>query len=118
MFNNFTYYTPTKVIFGNDAEKNLGDLIKDNNCNKVLVVYGGKSVLKNGVLKKVTDALLAKNVNFVELNGVVPNPKLSKVYEGIELAKKENNVVFGGRLGEYRYYDMHQIVTKALSHFK
>ena len=90
MFNNFTYYTPTKVIFGNDAEKNLGDLIKDNNCNKVLVVYGGKSVLKNGVLKKVTDALLAKNVNFVELNGVVPNPKLSKVYEGIELAKKEN----------------------------
>ncbi|HEY5586060.1 MAG TPA: iron-containing alcohol dehydrogenase [Ruminiclostridium sp.] len=87
---NFKYYTPTKVIFGKDTETQVGDLIEAQQCKKVLVHFGGSSAKKSGLLDKVLDSLTKVGIDYVSLGGVVPNPRLSKVYEGIELCKKES----------------------------
>lgn len=87
--NNFNYYTPTKVIFGRNTETQVGSLIKEQKCRKVLIHYGGKSAIKSGLISRVKQSLTEANIPFVELGGVVPNPRLSLVYKGIELCKKE-----------------------------
>ena len=87
---NFQYYTPTKVIFGKDSEKEVGALIKEQGCKKVLVHYGGQSAKKSELLDRIFKALEVEGVDYVSLGGVVPNPRLSKVYEGIELCKEED----------------------------
>ena len=87
--NNFTYWTPTKVIFGKDAEKQTGKLVKAQNCKKVLVHFGGQSAEKSGLLDKIRKSLESENISYVTLGGVVPNPRLSLVREGIALCKKE-----------------------------
>ena len=86
---NFQYFTPTKVVFGKDAELKVGPLVKEEGCKKVLVHYGGQSAKKSGLLNRVCEALKDFDIDYVTLGGVVPNPHLSKVYEGIELCKKE-----------------------------
>ena len=86
---NFNYFTPTKVVFGKGTHEQVGKLIKEYKCEKVLLHYGSGSVVKSGLLDKVKAALDAENIAWVELGGVVPNPRLSLVYEGIELAKRE-----------------------------
>ncbi len=86
---NFTFYTPTRVVFGKDTEGQVGDLAKAYGAHKVLLHYGGKSAEKSGLLGRVRLALEMAEVGYVELGGVVPNPHLDKVYEGIELCKKE-----------------------------
>lgn len=86
---NFEYYTPTKVIFGKDRENEVGALVKACGGTKVLVHFGGGSVKRSGLLDRVLAALDAAGITHVELGGVVPNPRLSKVREGIELGKKE-----------------------------
>lgn len=86
---NFKYYTPTKVIFGKGTEDQVGQLVKEQNCKKVLIHYGMGSVVRSGLLDKVKKALDEESIPWVELGGAVPNPRLSLVYEGIELAKKE-----------------------------
>ena len=86
---NFNYFTPTKVVFGKGTHEQVGKLIKEYKCEKVLLHYGSGSVVKSGLLDKVKAALDAENIEWVELGGVVPNPRLSLVYEGIELAKRE-----------------------------
>lgn len=88
--NNFTYYTPTKVVFGKDTDKQVGQLIKEQNCRKVLIHYGGQSAKRSGLLGRIKASLEAEHIAYVELGGVVPNPRLSLVYEGIELCKKES----------------------------
>lgn len=88
--NNFNYYAPTKVVFGKEKENEVGKLIKEQNCQKVLIHYGGSSAKKSGLIDKVKKSLEEENINYIELGGVVPNPRLSLVYEGIELCKKEN----------------------------
>ena len=88
--NNFTYYTPTKVVFGKDTDKQVGQLVKEQNCKKVLIHYGGQSAKRSGLLDRIKASLEAENIAYVELGGVVPNPRLSLVYEGIELCKKES----------------------------
>ena len=90
MVADFTYYAPTKVVFGKDAELQVGSLIQAEGCNKVLVHYGSESARKSGLLQSVFDSLTNAGIAYVELGGVVPNPRLSKVYEGIELCKKEH----------------------------
>ncbi len=85
----FTYYTPTKVVFGNDAETQVGSLIQEQNCKKVLVHYGSGSAIRSGLLDRIIDSLERANIGHVLLGGVVPNPRLSKVHEGIELGRKE-----------------------------
>lgn len=86
---NFEYYTPTKVVFGKGAEEKVGALVKQQGCKKVLVHYGSQSAKKSGLIDQVAASLRAEGIDFVELGGVVPNPRLSKVYEGIELCKQE-----------------------------
>ena len=85
----FKYFTPTKVIFGKDTEKKVADLIKEFGGNKVLIHYGTGSVIRSGLMKKVTDTLDEAGISYVSLGGAVPNPRLGLVYEGIDLCKKE-----------------------------
>ena len=87
---NFKYFTPTKVLFGKGTENQVGILVKEQKCKKVLIHYGMGSVIKSGLLDKVKRALDAENIPWVELGGAVPNPRISLVYEGIELARKED----------------------------
>ncbi len=86
----FVYYTPTKVVFGKDSEKQLPSLLKEFNATKVLIHFGGQSAIKSGLLDEVKCALDSAAIAHVSLGGVVANPRLSLVYEGIELCKKEN----------------------------
>ena len=86
---NFVYYTPTEVVFGKGSESKVGSLVKQFGGKKVLLHYGGKSAERSGLLGRVCGALDAECVEYVKLGGVVPNPRLSKVYEGIELCRKE-----------------------------
>lgn len=86
---NFEYYTPTKVVFGKDTEKQVGELVKAFGGTKVLVHFGGQSAKKSGLLDRICNSLEEAGLSYVTLGGVVPNPHLSKVYEGIELCKKE-----------------------------
>lgn len=86
---NFNYYTPTKVVFGKNTEDKCGELVKEQGCKKVLIHYGSGSVKRSGLLDKVKASLDESGVDYIELGGAVPNPRLSLVYEGIELAKKE-----------------------------
>ncbi|MGO2118425.1 MAG: iron-containing alcohol dehydrogenase [Fusobacterium sp.] len=87
---NFKYYTPTKVIFGKDTEKEIANLLKEFNGKKILIHYGGGSVVRSGLLAKVKNYLKESNIDYVELGGVKPNPRLSLVKKGIELGKREN----------------------------
>ena len=85
----FNYYTPTKVVFGKETEMKVADLIREFGGTKVLIHYGGGSVIRSGLMKRVTDTLDAAGISYVILGGAVPNPHLGLVYEGIELCKKE-----------------------------
>lgn len=86
---NFAYYTPTKVVFGKNSEEQTGKLVKEQGCGKVLVHYGGKSAVKSGLLDRICRSLEREGVEYVTLGGVVPNPRLSKVHEGIRLCREE-----------------------------
>jgi len=85
--NNFTYYNPTKIEFGKEKENDIGEYLKDSDIKKVLLVYGEGSIKKNGIYNRIIDSLDNNNIEFEELSGVVSNPLLSKVNEGIKLAK-------------------------------
>ena len=85
----FKYFTPTKVVFGKNTEEKVAELIQEFGGKKVLIHYGGGSVIRSGLMKRVTDKLDAAGIKYVMLGGAVPNPHLSLVYEGIELCKKE-----------------------------
>lgn len=85
----FEYYTPTRVIFGKDTENRIGELVQGYGAQKVLIHYGGKSARKSGLIDRVKAVLDASGISHVELGGVVPNPHLSKVREGIALGKQE-----------------------------
>ena len=87
---NFEYYTPTFIEFGKKSEEKVAQLIKAQNGKKVLIHYGGHSAKKSGLIDKIEKLLTEENIPYVELGEVVPNPRLSLVYKGIELAKKEN----------------------------
>lgn len=87
--NNFTFYSPTEFVFGKDTENQVGTLCKKYGASRVLVVYGGQSAKKSGLLDRVKESLAADGIAIAELGGVQPNPTEPKVYEGIELARKE-----------------------------
>ena len=88
--NNFSFYSPTEFVFGKGMENNCGALVKKHGGSKVLLHYGSGSVIKTGLLDRVKKSLDSEGVPYCELGGVVPNPRDTKVYEGIELCKKEN----------------------------
>ena len=86
---NFNYYTPTKVVFGRGTEEQVGQLVAQQGGSKVLIHYGGKSAVRSGLIDRIKASLDAQGIAHVELGGVVPNPHLGKVREGIELGKRE-----------------------------
>ena len=85
---NFDFHVPTRIIFGKDTHKQIGELVRPHG-KKVLLHYGSGSIKKSGLYDAVVTSLKAAGVDFVELGGVVPNPRLSLVHEGIALCKKE-----------------------------
>ena len=89
MYANFEFYTPTRVVFGRDTEREAGRLVKAQGAQKVLIHFGGQSALRSGLIDRVKAALDGENIAHIELGGVAPNPRLSLVYEGIELCRRE-----------------------------
>ncbi|MBQ9866073.1 MAG: iron-containing alcohol dehydrogenase [Lachnospiraceae bacterium] len=87
--NNFEFYSPTCFVFGKDTENKAGEYVKRFGGSKVLIHYGGGSVVRSGLLERVKRSLDAESISYVELGGVKPNPRSGLVYEGIELCKKE-----------------------------
>ena len=85
---NFDFYSPARIVFGRDTEGRIGELLRPL-AKKVLLHYGGGSIKKSGLYDTVTASLRASGVEFAELGGVVPNPRLSLVHEGIDLCKRE-----------------------------
>ncbi|MBQ1740063.1 MAG: iron-containing alcohol dehydrogenase [Clostridiales bacterium] len=87
---NFHFYSPTYFAFGKDGENQAGSLVKRFGGTKVLIHYGGGSVVRSGLLDRVKASLNAEGIGFTELGGVKPNPRSGLVYEGINLSRKEN----------------------------
>lgn len=88
--NNFTFYSPTYFVFGKEEENNVGKYVKRFGGSKVLIHFGGGSVVRSGLLDRVKNSLSSEGLTFVELGGVKPNPRSGLVYEGIDLCRKEN----------------------------
>ena len=85
----FNYYAPTEVVFGKNSEEQVAALVKKYGGTKVLVHYGGKSAERSGLLDKICGLLTEGGIAFKKLGGVVPNPRLSLVHEGIKLCREE-----------------------------
>lgn len=86
---NFTFYSPTFFAFGKDTENAVGDYVQRFGGSKVLIHYGGGSVLRSGLLDRVKAALDGEGIPYVVLGGVMPNPRSGLVYEGIDLCRRE-----------------------------
>lgn len=87
--NDFVFYSPTEFVFGKDTELQVGQLVVKHGARRVLIVYGGGSVVRSGLLDRVRGALEASGVSHCELGGIQPNPTDAKVYEGIALCRRE-----------------------------
>lgn len=87
--NDFMYYNPTKIEFGRAKENNIGKYIKEANIKSVLLVYGTGSIKKNGLYKVIIKSLNKYGISYEELDGVVSNPLLSRVKDGIKIAKEK-----------------------------
>ena len=87
--NNFTFYSPTYFVFGKNTESEAGKYVKRFGGSKVLIHYGGGSVVRSGLLDRVKESLTKENIGFVELGGVTPNPRSGLVYQGIDLCRTE-----------------------------
>lgn len=87
---NFNFYNPARIVFGKGRELEAGTLVKKYGGKKVLFHYGGGSIKKTGLYDKVIKVLKEEGIAFAELGGVVPNPRLSLVREGIKLCKEQN----------------------------
>ena len=130
--NNFTFYSPTYFVFGKEEEQKAGKYVKRFGGTRVLIHYGGGSVVRSGLLERIKESLKEEEISFVELGGVKPNPRSGLVYEGIELCKKEkidfilavgggstidsSKAIAAGVLYEGDFWDFYQgkEVTKAL----
>lgn len=104
MLGNFAYCNPTKLYFGDDSLQYLSTELQKYG-NNVVLVYGGGSIKKNGIYDEVIAILRANGKNIAEISGVMPNPTLDKLYEGIEIARKHNAdlilAVGGGSVCDY-----------------
>ncbi len=83
------FYSPTCFVFGKDSEKETGKMVKRFGGTKVLIHFGGGSVIRSGLIDRVKASLDAENIPYLELGGVKPNPRSGLVYEGIDLCRKE-----------------------------
>lgn len=82
----FVQYTPTEIVFGRDAQKKTGKLAAKWGAKKVLIVYGGGSVVRSGLLDTIKEALDREGIEYDELAGVKPNPRVSLAREGVKKA--------------------------------
>ena len=87
---NFTFWSPTEFLFGRGTESKTGELTSRCGAKKVMILYGGGSAERSGLLGRVRESLRAENIDFCEFGGIRPNPVSSKVYEGIDIARREN----------------------------
>ena len=87
---NFTFYSPTKFVFGKGTENEAGSLVKSFGGSNVLIHYGGGSVVRSGLLDRVKASLDNSGIRYTLLGGVKPNPRSGLVYEGIRICKQEN----------------------------
>lgn len=87
----FIYYAPTKVIFGKEKHKDIGNIIKEYGYKNIMLQYGQGSIKKSGLYDEIMASFKESGINVVEMGGVEPNPKLSFVREAVKVAK-ENNV--------------------------
>ena len=87
--NNFVFYSPTEFVFGKNTEVQVGALARKYGAQKVMIVYGGGSVVRSGLLDRVKQSLQEAGVAYCEMGGVQPNPTDGKVYEGIQLCRRE-----------------------------
>ena len=85
----FTYYTPTKVYFGKDSHKNVGEIIKGYGYKKIMMQYGFGSIKKSGLYDEIISSLTKNGIEVVDMGGVQPNPTISFVRKAVEVAKKE-----------------------------
>ncbi len=129
---NFVFYSPTCFVFGKDEENHVGAYVRRFGGSKVLIHYGGGSVIRSGLMVRVKRSLAEEGISFVELGGVKPNPRSGLVYQGIELCRKEQvdfvlavgggsvidsaKAIAAGALYEGDFWDHHQgkPITKAL----
>lgn len=88
--NSFNFYSPTEFVFGQDTENQSGSLVKKYGGSRVLVHYGSGSAVRSGLLGRVTDSLERAGLNYILLGGVQPNPRDTKIREGIAICKQEN----------------------------
>lgn len=88
--NNFSFHSPTEFVFGKDTENKTALLCRKYGATKVLIVYGGGSVVRSGLLQRVEQVLQEAAIPYVELGGVQPNPTDPKVYEGIDICRRES----------------------------
>jgi len=86
---NFDFQNPTRVIFGKGTVEKLGPVMKEYGGTKVLLHYGGGSIKTSGLYDTVQKSLAASGIEVVELGGVVPNPRLSLVQEGIKICRQK-----------------------------
>ena len=86
----FTFHNPTKIQFGRGKEQNIGLYMREFDAKRTLLIYGSDRIKKDGLFDTVVASLKENGIEFIELGGVVSNPVLSKVYEGIELTRKFN----------------------------
>ena len=89
MIKDFNFYAPTRVVFGRESEQQIGRLVAAAGGHQVLIHYGGGSAERSGLLGVVRSQLQDAGISFCELGGVVPNPLLSKVRQGIGLCRRE-----------------------------
>ena len=92
---NFDFYSPTYFAFGDGQETRAGELVRRFGGSRVLIVTGSGSVHRNGAFDAIAASLDKAGIPYVELSGVQPNPRSSKVYEGIELCRREKVVAVG-----------------------
>lgn len=85
---NFTFCTPTRYLFGRGVENEVGRLCKNAEWKNVMIVYGGGSAVKSGLLDRVTASLDAEGISHISLGGVKPNPTDDLVYEGIDRCRR------------------------------
>ncbi len=88
--NDFQFVSPTEFIFGHDAEASTGSWIADHGYKRVLLVCGQGHVVKSGLLDRITQSLKDAGVEYFELQGVRPNPEITSVRKGVEIAKKNS----------------------------
>lgn len=87
--NNFVFYSPTEFVFGKATEMQVGALARKHGARKVMIVYGGGSVVRSGLLDRVKQSLQEAGIEYCLMSGVQPNPVDTKVYEGIEFCRRE-----------------------------